>query len=173
MTDIPNWFELLGKHTQGLPQVESLPVVDVPDGDLPSASRSVTDMSDGELAANYDLVSKYKAAAEYAAGLYGALEISCKSELQAIKNRVYVDLKKDQEGGKFKNKEEAEILVSLDPRVEQAEERYLAMRQGRMLHESSSSSYGQYALTYAGERKDRREREANRRWRSIEERSMA
>jgi hypothetical protein len=143
-----------------MPQVSEFPAVGSPEDDLPSATHHVTDMTDSELAYNYQLVAKWQAYAEYAEGYYAAAELAAQQQLGNIKRQVYTELKAQQPDGKFKNAAEAEILVGLDPRVIEADDRYHAFKTGHQLHKANASAYGKYALTFAGERKDRREKAA-------------
>lgn len=163
MSDFPNWFEELKQYTRGMKtQVDEFPAVGSPEEELPSSNIHLTDMTDEEISFNYQLVAKWQAYAEYTAGMYAAAEASCKKQLDQIERQVYRELKDQQPGKKFTNAKEAEILVKLDPRYRQAEDRYTAFKQGHEMIKSTAGSYGKEALTYAGERKDRREKESRR-----------
>ncbi len=162
MSEMPGWYEALRDYTKGMPQIDDFPQVDSPDEPPPSATESIKDMPEDMLGYNYQLIAKWQALAELNEGIYAAAEAALHQQYNAIKRQAHKRIKAEQPNGKFTNAAEAAILVESDPEVEHAEKKWNAMKQGHVLFRAYANAYGKYALTYAGERKDRREREARR-----------
>lgn len=163
MTPIPQWLQEIKPYLRDInPQPDQYVALDSPEDEMPSLTESVVDMSDEELSYNYQLIGKWQAFKEFSSGVYAGFELASKKELEQVERHIYIDLKPQQPGKKFTNTKEADIIVKNDPRYLKAEDKYTAMKQAHEHEKSVANSYGRLALIYAGERKDRREREAKR-----------
>lgn len=163
MSKIPQWLEEIKPYLRDInPQAEDFIPLDSPVDEMPSLTESVVDMSDEELSYNYQLIGKWQAFKEFSSGVYAGFELASKKELEQVERHIYIDLKSKQPGKKFANAKEGEIFVKNDPRYLKAEDKYTAMKQAHEHEKSVANSYGRLALIYAGERKDRRERETRR-----------
>lgn len=149
------WYKTLSRMSKGMPSASHAPEVDRPSNPLPSADLDLVTLDDNELSQTYNLISKWKAWADYNGGIYAAAEIGYKQRLDTIRHTVYLEMFSDR---KPANARDGEIRVEADERVRDIREKYTVMQQNNKLFDKWAGSYAQLAMTYGGERKDRRER---------------
>ncbi len=149
------WYKTLSRISKGMPSASHAPEVDRPSDALPPADLDLTTLDDDELSQTYNLISRWKAWADYNSGIYAAAEIGYKQHLDTIRHEVYLEKFSNQ---KPANAKDGEIRVEADPRVREMREKHTVMQQNNRLFDKWAGSYAQLAMTYGGERKDRRER---------------
>lgn len=150
------WYDNLKKLTKGMPPLDAAPDLGMPESEPPSLDQKIHEMDDDELSRAYHIVSKWKAYADYAVGIYAAAEIAYAQRLTEIKHDVYLRL---FENNKPKNVKEGEIKVDNDPEVKGVNKYYSAMKAGHTMYRSKASQYAQLAMTYGAERKHRKDLE--------------
>lgn len=151
------WYKAMKRLSAGMPSADDAPEVGKPSSDLPIADTDPTSLDDDELAQAYHVISQWKAWADYNVGIYAAAEIAYKQRLDTTRYKVYLDMFSDR---KPINAKDGEIRVEANKEVSELREKYTVMQQNHKLFDKWSSSYAQLAMTYGGERKQRREIEA-------------